>query len=85
MNNTHINPSRGRTDLVRAAALCRYHAMVCFECGAVERNTRRQLRADAHRHLDLALPGMDQAEPLVGLSRLTLQVQAIQARRSGWS
>jgi hypothetical protein len=59
--------------------------MVCFEYGAVERNTRRQLRAESHRHLDLVLPGMREAEPPVGLPRLTLQVRVTQARRSGWS
>jgi hypothetical protein len=58
MNNTRIEHSKVERSSSGAAALCRHHAMVCFECGAVERNTRRQLRADAHRHLDLVLPGM---------------------------
>ena len=71
MNNTRIEHSKLERTSSGAAAL-RRHAMVCFECGAVERNTRRQLRAGAHRHLDLVLPGMREAEPPVGLPRLTL-------------
>ncbi len=39
---------------------------------AVEGNTRRQLRADAHRYLDLVLAEVREAEPPLGEPTLTL-------------